>query len=63
MVWAMGEVGNLLENVNALFKPKHKSIERTGFGGTIKPGKDKCDCFKVPIYRYIHGQHLYTITI
>jgi len=27
---------------NALCKPKHKSIERTGFGGTIKPGKDNC---------------------
>lgn len=37
----MGVVSNLLENVNALCKPNQKSIEGTGFGGTIKPGKDK----------------------
>lgn len=42
MVWATDMDGNLLENANVLCKPKHKSMERPGFGGTKKPGKDKC---------------------
>lgn len=67
MVWATDMDGNLPENANVLMcKPKHKSMERPGFGGTKKPGKDKCSlngCFNVPVSRNIHGQHLYTADI
>lgn len=66
MVWATDMDGNLLEIANVLCKPKYKSMERPGFGGSKKPGKDKCClnwCFKVPVSRNIHGQHLYTVNI
>lgn len=59
MVWATDMDGNLLESADVLCKPKHKPVERPGlvppgFGGTKKPGKDKCclnGCFNVPVCR------------
>lgn len=69
MVWATDMDGNLLESADVLCKPKQKPVERPGlvppgFGGTKKPGKDKCclnGCFNVPVCRNIHGQHLYAV--